>query len=331
MKKSSRVRGRLCFFGSFRVLFLRVVCLRQLHAVKGILRVVEDHLHIGKRVLQAGKARRQVGGQRGDLLAGVEVAAAGVLAETRQLGIDPSGADGGITLGLLGAALAVANILSLEGLLQAQACGSFAYTSVIVALSAIIPSMSGPVLFGEKVTVSQFAGIGLMIICIILSPGNDGGERRAVNLKWLLFCTVAFVFSGAVGVVQKIHQNNAAHKAEMPALLLTCFFVSFVLSGIKLIIERVRTKKSGERLNKLTPAVVLFPAVSGLCFAFPHTINLFLSGRLASVVFFPTINLCPMLLTMLYAVFGFKERLTAKQWAGIAVGILSTMFVSGII
>ncbi len=232
---------------------------------------------------------------------------------------------------LLGAALAVANILSLEGLLQAQACGSFAYTSVIVALSAIIPSMSGPVLFGENVTVSQFAGIGLMIICIILSPGNDGGERRAVNLKWLLFCTVAFVFSGAVGVVQKIHQNNAAHKAEMPALLLTCFFVSFALSGIRLITERGRMKKSGESLNKLTLAVLLFPAVSGLCFAFPHTINLFLSGRLASVVFFPTINLCPMLLTMLYAVFGFKERLTAKQWAGIAVGILSTVFVSGII
>lgn len=232
---------------------------------------------------------------------------------------------------LLGAALAVANILSLEGVLQAQACGSFAYTSVIVALSAIIPSMSGPVLFGEKVTVSQFAGIGLMIICIILSPGNDGGERRAVNLKWLLFCTVAFVFSGAVGVVQKIHQNNAAHKAEMPALLLTCFFVSFALSGIRLITERGRMKKSGESLNKLTLAVLLFPAVSGLCFAFPHTINLFLSGRLASVVFFPTINLCPMLLTMLYAVFGFKERLTAKQWAGIAVGVLSTVFVSGII
>lgn len=232
---------------------------------------------------------------------------------------------------LLGAALAVANILSLEGLLQAQACGSFAYTSVIVALSAIIPSMSGPVLFGEKVTFSQFAGIALMVICILLSPAKDEGDKRFFSLKWLLFCAVAFVFSGAVGVVQKIHQNNAVHKAEMPALLLTCFFVSFALSGIRLITERGRIKKSGESLNKLTLAVLLFPAVSGLCFAFPHTINLFLSGRLASVVFFPTINLCPMLLTMLYAVFGFKERLTAKQWAGIAVGILSTVFVSGII
>ena len=232
---------------------------------------------------------------------------------------------------LLGALLAVANILSLEGLLQAQACGSFAYTSVIVALSAIIPSMSGPVLFGEKVTFSQFAGIALMVICILLSPAKDEGDKRSFSLTWLLFCAVAFVFSGAVGVVQKIHQNNAAHKAEMPALLLTCFFVSFAISGIRLITERGRIKKSGESLNKLTLAVLLFPAVSGLCFAFPHTINLFLSGRLASVVFFPTINLCPMLLTMLYAVFGFKERLTAKQWAGIAVGILSTVFVSGII
>ena len=232
---------------------------------------------------------------------------------------------------LLGVMLALANILSLEGILKAQACGSFAYTSVIVALSAIIPSMSGPVLFGEKVTFSQFVGIALMVICILLSPGKDEGEKRAVSLKWLFFCAVAFVFSGTVGVVQKIHQNNAAHKAEMSALLLTCFFVSFALSGIRLITERGRMKKSGESLNKLTLAVLLFPAVSGLCFAFPHTINLFLSGRLASVVFFPTINLCPMLLTMLYAVFGFKERLTAKQWAGIAVGILSTVFVSGII
>ena len=232
---------------------------------------------------------------------------------------------------LLGALLAVANILSLEGLLQAQACGSFAYTSVIVALSAIIPSMSGPVLFGEKVTFSQFAGIALMVICILLSPAKDEGDKRLFSLKWLLFCAVAFVFSGAVGVVQKIHQNNAVHKAEMPALLLTCFFVSFVISGIRLITERGRMKKSGESLNKLTLAVLLFPAVSGLCFAFPHTINLFLSGRLASVVFFPTINLCPMMLTMLYAVFGFRERLSAKQWAGIAVGVLSTVFVSGVI
>lgn len=142
---------------------------------------------------------------------------------------------------------------------------------------------------------------------------------------------MAFVFSGAVGVVQKIHQNNAVHKTEMPALLLTCFFVSFVLSGIRLIIERGRMKKSDVSLNKLTTAVVLFPAVTGalLCLS-AHNKPVFIGQACLGCVF-PTINLCPMMLTMLYAVFGFKEKLSAKQWAGIAVGVLSTVFVSGII
>ena len=231
---------------------------------------------------------------------------------------------------LLGVMLALSNVLSLEGTLKAQAYGSFAYTSVITALSAIIPSMSAPIFFGEKATLSQYIGIGLMIICIILSPEKDE-EKQGVSMKWLAFCAVAFVFSGTVGVVQKIHQNSVVHKTEMPALLLTCFSVSFVLSGIKLFAERRRLEKTGGSLDKLTTAVFLFPAISGFCFAFPHTINLFLSGKLSSVVFFPTINLCPMILTMLYAVFGFRERLSAKRWAGIAVGILSTVFVSGVI
>lgn len=41
-----------------------------------------------ERVLQAGKAGRQVGGQRGDLLAGIHVAGARILAEVGQLRVD---------------------------------------------------------------------------------------------------------------------------------------------------------------------------------------------------------------------------------------------------
>ena len=74
---------------------------RQLHIVEGVLGVVEDHLYLGERVLQAGKAGRQVGGQRGDLLAGIHVAGARILAEVGQLRVDAPGAHGGIALGLL--------------------------------------------------------------------------------------------------------------------------------------------------------------------------------------------------------------------------------------
>ena len=88
-------------------LFLRFLRggFRQLHVVEGILRVVEDHLHLGKRILQPGQAGRQVGGQRGDLLAGIHVAGARILAETGKLRIDAPGAHSGVALGLLGAAV----------------------------------------------------------------------------------------------------------------------------------------------------------------------------------------------------------------------------------
>ncbi len=232
---------------------------------------------------------------------------------------------------LLGVFLAIANIMSIEGLLKAQACGSFAYTNVIISLSSIIPSMCGPLFFNEKATVSQFIGIGLMVICIVLSPGKDDEQRRDVSLKWLLFCAVSFVFTGVTGVVQKVHQSSELHSSEMPALLLTCFLVSFLLSGLKLLAERAKTSKSDEKPHRITLPEFLFPALTGLGFAFPHTINLFLSGRLPTVILFPVVNLCPMMLVMLYAVLVFRERLTAKQWVGIGVGILSTVFVSGII
>lgn len=135
---------------------------------------------------------------------------------------------------LLGVLLALANILSLVGLLQAQACGSFAYTSVIVALSAIIPSMSGPLLFGEKITLSQCMGIGLMVICILLSPGKEKGEKRSVSLKWLAFCAVAFVFSGGSGGCAKNTPKQRAAQngnARFAAYLFSCFVYSVVLKA----------------------------------------------------------------------------------------------------
>ena len=54
----------LCLF--FRLLRAG---LGQLHVVEGVLRVVEDDLHLGKGVLQAGKAGGKIGGQGGGNIA----------------------------------------------------------------------------------------------------------------------------------------------------------------------------------------------------------------------------------------------------------------------
>lgn len=233
-----------------------------------------------------------------------------------------------IGLGLL---FAIANILNIESTLKAQSCGSFAYTMTIVSLSTLLPTLSGAAFFGEKITWSQYIGILLMIVCILLFPSKSDGDNKSVNLKWVLFCTLAFFAAGLTGIIQKVHQSNEAHKSEMSVLLLTCFLVSFLFSLFKLLSEASSDKKAENNREALPSKSFVIAGVSGLCFAFPNAINLFLSGKMVAAVFFPTVNLCPMLITMLYAVFVLREKLTAKQWSGIAVGILSTVFLSGAI
>ncbi len=230
---------------------------------------------------------------------------------------------------MMGVLLAAANILSLNSVLKAQSCGPIAYTSVIAALSAIIPTLAG-LFLGELIKPVQYVGIALMAICIVLSPDSKKDNQNKTSAKWLLFCAAAFVTSGAVGLIQKLHQRSAIHSGEMPAVLITCFVISTIVAAINYAYER-KDQYLGTEDGRLPKSSVIFPLATGLCFAFPHTINLFLSGQLPSVVFFPTVNLCPMIITMVLSVVLFKEHLSAKRWIGIAIGILSTVFVSGII
>ena len=115
----------------------------------------------------------------------------------------------------------------------------------------------------------------------------------------------------------------------MPALLIISFLISTLFSAA---IYVAQTRK--EKAAVSSPPVKtdwLIAITAGLSYAFPHVINLFLSGVMDSVVFFPIVNICPMLVAALYAVVIFHERLSVRRWIGVAIGIVSTLFVGGIV
>lgn len=232
----------------------------------------------------------------------------------------------------LGVALSLANVFGLYANLKAFAVGPFSYTTVIVSLSAIIPTVSG-LFFGETISLVQWIGIALMAVCIILSPerGQSGTERKA-SIKWLLLCFVAAAFSGSIGVLQKVHQSSAAHKGEMATFLIAGFAVSTTVAAVLYIKALITNKKLGIKPQNINHAAMwIIPIFTGIAFAFPHSLNLFLAGALDSAIMFPIVNLCPMIISMITAMIMFKERLSLTRWAGLIIGILSTVLVSGII
>ena len=74
----------------------------------------------------------------------------------------------------------------------AMKIGPWAYTTVMMSLSAVIPALSGVLFWGEPLTVGKVAGIILMVICFVLSVKTDEEEtKRKGSIKWLLLSLTA--------------------------------------------------------------------------------------------------------------------------------------------
>ena len=68
-------------------------------------------------------------------------------------------------------------------------------------------------------------------------------------------------------------------------------------------------------------------AIGGICTAANNKFNLFLSGALPTAIFFPIYNVGILILTTLSAIVIFKEKLSLKQWIGVAIGIISVICI----
>jgi len=154
---------------------------------------------------------------------------------------------------------------------------------------------------------------------------------------------VAFLATGGIGVMQKVHQSSV-HKGELNAFLIIAFAVSALLSLIVApCISRLDkkatapTSESDENasqrgafdkwLCKNGLFLLTLMLISGATVAVNNKFNLYLSGVMDSSVFFPIVNGGGLVLTTLAAVVLFREKLTKKQWLGIAVGILAVLLL----
>ena len=224
----------------------------------------------------------------------------------------------GVLFGAVTALQGVTNMAALQ-------VGPLSYTTVIISFSTLISALSGVLFFGESIGLWQIIGMVLMLASFALANGGENGGKRA-NLRWLLLCVVAFLATGAIGVMQKIHQSSA-FKEELNAFLVIAFAVSAFLSGVVALLLRKKESGSEENRNDRGGMMLLFllMLVSGVCVAANNKLNLYLSGVIDSVIFFPIVNGGGLILTTLASLIIFKECLRGKQWIGILLGIASVL------
>lgn len=205
---------------------------------------------------------------------------------------------------------------------QALSIGTLSYTYMIMSMSTVLSALSGAIFWQEKLSVLSIVGLAMMVVCLLLAVKKEEGEKKAVSLRWMLLSLIACLATAAIGILQKTHQESDV-KAELYSFLFIAFLFSLFFS-LPFFIVGLRSQKREEQEQPFWKGIQPYWGILILCGLFiaaNHMINLYLSGVLDSAVMFPVVNGGGLILSTLASLLIFKERLSARQWVGVAFGV----------
>ncbi len=213
---------------------------------------------------------------------------------------------------LLGLVFGTVTALGAVCKLKALEKGPMSLTVLFVTASLAIPSFSGALFWHEPLAVLKVAGVFVMILAGYLAAGkSDAKTSRA----WLAFCVGAFLFIGSVGVLQKVHQTSPYREQKASFL-----FVAFVTAAVICALLSFRPKQ--EHTGPVFKGKQWFLLVlCALGLTLNHVINLYLSGVMPTVIFYPMVNGGATILSVLVALFIFREKLTKRKMLALLVAL----------
>ena len=196
---------------------------------------------------------------------------------------------------------------------MALAKGNTSLCSTVYSLGFILPTLSGAILWSEPFSFLDLSGVFCAVAAVIVSGLKSRSEISATKSYCFIPLVIAMLASGGLGIVQKLQQKSAY--AEQKSIFL---LIAFTLAAVISLIFSLLAKKQGEtpfRHGKLAVASCV-----GLFFGCCNLLNTSLAGLLDSAIFFPTLNIGVILLSMICGVIFFKERILKKEITVLILG-----------
>jgi len=224
---------------------------------------------------------------------------------------------------IISIAFALVMALAQLFLVLAMSCGPMAYSVLLTYLGGILIPTTYSVLFlNQKVSVFQIVGLIVMLVSVFLGVGITNREK--MSGKWLLLSAGSMVMMGLVGVCQQIHQSSV-YRAEIVPFLFWAFLMMTVLFALFFTAAKKKKERHHYQLKSKSTILVL---LTGLATGVINLINLYLSGVMKGIIFFPIVNGGVVVLSGLSAILIFREKLDKKQLAGVVLGTIAICLLS---
>jgi len=193
--------------------------------------------------------------------------------------------------------------------------------SVATKMSLVIPVFLGVLLYGETLGPLKIMGVAIALAAVYFASLRPGQARLRVRALYLP--VLVFLGSGIIDGSLKYLEETRVPDREFP-LFSASIFLSAALSGILFV---------GFRKGKTNPALRPKDLLGGIALGIPNFFSVFFLLRalqypgLNSASLFTLNNVCIVMVTTLLGIILFRERLSARNWLGVGLALISIVLV----
>ena len=204
-----------------------------------------------------------------------------------------------------------------------------AYMTVDVSLTAgtIIPIVASSILWNEQVRVTQWMGVGLLFVSVIIMCSYN----NSIKEKFSLSSVALLIVCGASGGLSDLTQKMFVNFADNESVTLYNFYTYLFSALILLTVYFVMPKKNGCGIvctGKERCYLSAYLALMAACMF----VNVFFKTRAASeldaVLIYPLHQGGSMFLSSLMSAMFFKERITLRAVAGVIIAFVSLLIIN---
>lgn len=206
--------------------------------------------------------------------------------------------------------------------------------SVATKMSLAIPVVFGVLVYKEELGALKIIGIVLALAAVYFTSikrksgkpllGVDNPDREFTPSTYLILPLLVFLGSGIIDTSIKYVQEYHIDEAEYPLFSATVF-ASAAATGVLLTI--VKSFRGALKIN-------LRNILGGIALGVPNYFSIYFllkalrNDTLNSASVFTINNVAIVMFTTLLGILLFKEQISAKNWGGIALAVLSILLVA---
>lgn len=200
-------------------------------------------------------------------------------------------------------------------------------TSLSSKLSVVLPTLAGVLIFHEKLNWEISIGIVLALVALVLVVGGGNaagdGNKESSNIRrinWLLPILI-FFGTGTGDILMKLNEQRNA--SDDMGFMIAFIYMIAMLFGIVLVIHDLIKGLSKWQNKSIFGGIILGVINFFSTYCIFHAMRCF-----DNVMLFPIYNIGVVSLSAFIGWLVFKEKLTWKNYLGLAIALIAVVLIT---